>query len=119
MFPPPVEGVHTQTTGTVLAYLLFVMPLAENLFFRGLLQRRMEFWFVGILSGIWSVVLFFPVIWGQIEIRSFWAVAIFLAIALFAMNMMYSYVRERNGLAAAWITQIVANLILFFLPFLG
>ena len=119
MFPSRRGGGETQTIGAVLAYLVFVMPLAENLFFRGLLQRRMEFWIVGILGGIWSVVLFFPVIWGQVEIGSYWAVAIFLAIALFAMNMMYSYVRERNGLAAAWITQIVANLILFFLPFLG
>lgn len=102
--------------GTVLAYLVFVMPLAETLFFRGSLQRRLDFWVVGGLAGLWSVILFFPVMWG--EILKFPFVAIFLVIALFGLNMMYSYVRERNGLASAWICQITANLILFFIPYL-
>ncbi|MDQ7035845.1 MAG: hypothetical protein Q9P01_13725 [Anaerolineae bacterium] len=53
--------------GTVLAYLMFVMPLAETLFFRGLLQRRLDFWIVGALSGLWSVILFFPVMWGEVQ----------------------------------------------------
>ena len=117
MFPAHDSNRVTLGAGTVLAYLLFVMPLAETLFFRGLLQRRLEFWIVGGLCGLWSVVLFFPVMWGEILENP--AVGGFLAIALFAINMMYSYVRERNGLAAAWITQIVANLILFFAPFIA
>lgn len=103
--------------GTVLAYLVFVMPLAETLFFRGLLQQRLEFWIVGGLSGLWSVILFFPVMWG--EILEAPAVALFLAIALFSLNMMYSYTRERNGLAASWLTQITASLIVIFVPFLA
>src|SRR5690606_35403720 len=102
--------------GTVLAYLVFVMPLAETLFFRGLMQRRLEFWIVGFLGGLWSVILFFPVMWG--EIIQYVPVAIFLAIALFALNMTYSYVQERNGLAAAWLCQITASLILLFVPYL-
>src|SRR5690606_35291387 len=32
------------TSGTLLAYLVFVMPLAESLFFRGLLQEYYNFW---------------------------------------------------------------------------
>jgi membrane protease YdiL (CAAX protease family) len=100
--------------GTLLAYLIFVMPLAETLFFRGLLQPRLEIWFAGGLGGLWSIVLFFPVMWG--EILEAPAVAIFLAIGLLAMNLMYSYIRERHGLAAAWLGQIVANLVLIFLP---
>lgn len=105
------------TMGTVLAYLIFVMPLAETLFFRGLLQRQLNFWIVGVLGGMWSIVLFFPVMWGQIVVYP--AVAAFLAIALVVMNLLYSYVRERNSLAAAWIAQIVASLILFFIPALN
>jgi hypothetical protein len=31
--------------------------------------------------------------------------------------MTYSYVRQRNGLAAAWAAQIVVNLLVMFLPF--
>lgn len=100
--------------GTVLAYLVFVMPLAETLFFRGSIQRRLDFWIVGGLGGIWSVILFFPVMWSRLSDAI--AVAIFLAISLFVLSMMYSYVRLRNGLAAAWICQITANLILFFIP---
>ncbi|NJO83202.1 MAG: hypothetical protein HC828_10540 [Blastochloris sp.] len=33
--------------GVVLAYLVFVMPLGETLFFRGLLQHHRPFWLVG------------------------------------------------------------------------
>jgi membrane protease YdiL (CAAX protease family) len=102
--------------GTVLAYLVFVMPLAETLFFRGALQRRLEFWIVGALGGLWSVILFFPVMWSELLDKGF--VIAFFVIALFALNMMYSYVRERNGLAAAWLCQISANLILLFVPYL-
>jgi membrane protease YdiL (CAAX protease family) len=103
------------TLGTLLAYLVFVMPLSETLFFRGLLQRQQSFWSVGVLSGVWSVVLFFPVMWGDILKAP--AVALFLIIALITINMMYSYVRERNSLAAAWLCQVVANVVLFFLPY--
>jgi membrane protease YdiL (CAAX protease family) len=115
MFPAHGSDSPTLGMGTVLAYLVFVMPLAETLFFRGLLQRRLEFWIVGGLGGLWSVILFFPVMWGELLENP--AVGAFLAIALFAINLMYSYVRERNGLAAAWMAQIVASLILFFAPF--
>lgn len=102
--------------GVVLAYLVFVMPLAETLFFRGLLQKQLEFYVVGGLGGVWSVLLFFPVMWGEIIEAP--VVGFFLAIALFSMNLMYSYVHDRNGLAAAWTSQIIANLLLFFLPLL-
>ncbi len=102
--------------GVVLAYLVFVMPVAETLFFRGLLQRQLDFYVVGGLGGLWSVLLFFPVMWG--EILEAPIVGIFLAIALFSMSLMYSYVQDRNGLAASWIAQIVANFLLFFLPLL-
>lgn len=115
MFPSPLGNNTTLGTGVILAYLVFVMPLSETLFFRGLLQRRLEFWIVGLLAGVWSVILFFPVLWGELGDKP--GVAVFLTIALFGLNMMYSYVRERNDLAAAWLAQITANLILFFAPF--
>lgn len=120
LFPaPPIFGLEERLSlgaGTVLAYLIFVMPLAETLFFRGLLQRQLEFYVVGVLGGLWSLILFFPVMWGDILAAP--AVALFLAIALFAMNMMFAYVRERNGLAAAWVCEITTVLVLFFIPFI-
>jgi membrane protease YdiL (CAAX protease family) len=102
--------------GTLLAYLIFVIPMAETLFFRGIIQRSLEFWAAGLVAGVWSAVLFFPVMWGDIVRAP--AVAFFLLIALLAINLLYSYVRERNGLAAAWLCQIVTSLIVFFIPYL-
>jgi len=98
--------------GEVLAFLIFVMPLAETLFFRGVIQEIRPFWLVGILSSIWSILLFFPVLDANL------AVAVVVGTALVMMNMIYGYVRQRNGLAAAWICQIVVNLVLLFIPFL-
>lgn len=102
--------------GTLLTYLIFVMPLAETLFFRGILQQNLEFYVVGALAGIWNVILFFPVMWGAVLQAP--AVAMVIAIALFTMNLLYSYVRERNGLAAAWLCQITGLLLTVFVPFL-
>jgi membrane protease YdiL (CAAX protease family) len=102
--------------GTLLAYLVFVMPISETLFFRGLLQNQLVFWVVGLLATLWNIVLFFPVMWSSV--LEFPAVAIVIVITLLMMNMIYVYVRERNGLAAAWICQIVANLLMLFIPFL-
>ncbi|MBZ0294286.1 MAG: hypothetical protein K8L99_17110 [Anaerolineae bacterium] len=101
--------------GTLLAYLVFAMPLAETLFFRGLLQEDYPFWVVGLMSSLWSGVFFFPLL----DIPAYPAVIALLALALLMMNMTYSYVRRRNGLAAAWICQIVVNLVLIFIPYIS
>ncbi|MCU0495847.1 MAG: hypothetical protein MUF87_00695 [Anaerolineae bacterium] len=101
--------------GTLLTYLLFVIPLAETLFFRGVLQESRAFWVVGLMGALWSVILFFPLM----EWQTFPVVALMIALALVMMNLMYSYVRERNGLAASWVCQVVVNLVLVFLPSLS
>ena len=100
--------------GEVLVFLVFVIPVAETLFFRGILQETRPFWQVGLLSSIWSLLVFFPLL----EVNKFPAVAILIGTALVMMNLMYSYVRNRNGLAAAWVCQILVNLILLFIPLL-
>jgi len=100
--------------GETLAFLIFVMPTAETLFFRGVLQETRRFLFVGILGTIWSMLVFFP----MIDAPRYPAVAVIIGSALLVMNLMYSYVRQRNGLAAAWLCQIVASLVLLFLPLL-
>ncbi|MBC8170683.1 MAG: hypothetical protein H7X77_03390 [Anaerolineae bacterium] len=105
----------TMNVGTLLAYLVFVMPLAETLFFRGVLQEHRPFWIVGAMGTVWSIVLFLPLM----DLRNFPVVAVVICVTLAMMSLMYSYVRERNGLAAAWICQIMVNLVLVFLPFLG
>lgn len=100
--------------GEALAFLIFVIPTAETLFFRGVLQETRRFLLVGTLSAVWSMVVFFP----MIDAPRYPAVALIIGTALVVMNLMYSYVRQRNGLAAAWLCQIVANIVLLFLPLL-
>lgn len=100
--------------GSLLAFLVFVMPLAETLFFRGLLQGQLAFWIVGLLATLWNILLFFPVMWEAVTLLP--AVSAVIIVLLLMMNWLYVYVRMRNGLAAAWMCQIVANLIIFYVP---
>lgn len=102
------------SAGSLLAFLVFVMPLAETLFFRGLLQGPLNSWIVGLLATLWNIVLFFPVMWQSITDHQ--AVAVVIVLLLLMSNLLYVYVRERNGLASAWICQIVTNLIILYIP---
>ena len=104
------------SAGTLLAYLVFVMPLGETLFFRGILQKNRSLWIVGGQSTLWTLLLFFPTIG---DLTNFWAVSVFIGMSLAIVNVVYSWVRERNGLAAAWLCQITINLILLYLPYVG
>ncbi|MDE2819353.1 MAG: CPBP family glutamic-type intramembrane protease [Chloroflexota bacterium] len=114
--PATAQMFPGMTAGSLLAFLVFVMPISETLFFRGLLQKQLPFWVVGVLATLWNIVLFFPVMW-QTVIRLH-AVTAVIVIILLLMNMVFVYVRERNGLAAAWVCQIVANLVILYVPFL-
>lgn len=98
------------STGTVLAYIVFVMPMGETLYFRGLLQQNMSFWSNGLACTAWQMVLFFPLI-------NRGPYPLIVGVVVLMANTMYSYVRERNGLAAAWVCQIVVNVLLIFVPF--
>lgn len=114
LFRSSIEGaILPMPPGVVLAYLVFAQPLAETLFFRGVLQETRPFWLVAILSTIWSLVLFAP----MLDLANFPGVGILVGVALVLMNVMYSYVRDRNGLAAAWLCQITVNIVLLFIPY--
>ena len=102
------------SAGSLLAYLVFVMPIAETLFFRGLLQGQLAFWIVGLLATLWNIVLFFPVMWESITELP--AVTFVIVILLLMTNLLYVYVRKRNGLAAAWVCQIIVNLVILYVP---
>jgi len=39
-----------------------------------------------------------------------------IVVLLLMTNLLYVYVRERNGLASSWICQIVCNLIILYIP---
>lgn len=114
--PATAQMFPGMTAGSLLAFLVFVMPISETLFFRGLLQNQLPFWMVGALATLWNIVLFFPVMWQTVI--QLHAVTAIIVIIFLLMNMVFVYVRERNGLAAAWVCQIVANLVILYVPFL-
>ena len=78
-----------------------------------MLQQRYVFWLTGLMATLWSILLFLP----RLNVTRFPTIGLLVALALLMMNLLYSYVRQRNGLAAAWICQIGVNLVLLFLPF--
>ncbi len=114
MFQTGIGGeVRNLSVGAVAAFLIFVMPLAETLFFRNLLQARQPFVVTGALASVWSILLFFP----MLDVGRYPVIAVLIGTALVLMNMIYSYVRDRNGLAAAWVCQIVVNIVLLLVPY--
>ncbi|MBI5930465.1 MAG: CPBP family intramembrane metalloprotease [Chloroflexi bacterium] len=96
----------------VFMAVCFVMPAADSLFFRGAMQELRGPLVSGILATIWSIVLFFP----HMELGNASGIAVVVAIVFTLLNFLYGYLRYRNGLAAAWICQIVSGLCLWFLP---
>ncbi len=109
------EALVSLPPGAVLGLLVFAMPTAETLFFRGSLQNMQPFWLTGLISSAFAVFLFFP----MIEVGRYPLVAVVIGIALTAMNLFYSYVRARRGLAAAWLCQITVNVIVFWIPYVS
>lgn len=103
------------SSGDLLAYLVFVVPLSETLFFRGVLQENRQFWMIALMSSLWSSILFLPLL----DLQNYPIVAVVMCIILIMVNMIYGYVRDRNGLAAAWICQIVVNVVLIFWTYLN
>jgi hypothetical protein len=101
--------------GAMLALIVFTQPLAETLFFRGVVQARRSLWVSGGMSSLWALVLFLP----MLEVGRYPVVAVIISIVLVLVNVMYAYVRQRNGLAAAWVCQIVVNIVMIALPYFG
>lgn len=94
----------------VFQALAFTMPMAETLFFRGALQSARSPIFTGIAAGIWTMALFFP----QSDLYKYPLVAVVIGLCFLFVNFLYSYLRHRFGLFAAWTCQIAVNLLLLF-----
>jgi hypothetical protein len=94
----------------VFHILVFSMPLAETVFFRGALQTARGPIFTGIAGGVWMIILFFP----QLNVLRFPLVAGVMGLAFLFINILYSYVRHRAGFFASWTCQITLNLLLLF-----
>ena len=96
----------------VFMAVAFVIPLSETLFFRGGLQTVRSLPLTTLLATVWSAVLFFP----HMELAGREAIGGIMLIVFSLLNFMYSYVRFRNGLAAAWLSQVVSYTLLWFFP---
>ena len=96
----------------VFMAVAFVVPLSETLFFRGGLQSVRSLPLTTLLATFWSAVLFFP----HMELAGRETIGAIMLIVFSLLNFMYSYVRFRNGLAAAWLSQVVSYTLLWFFP---
>lgn len=98
--------------GAVLAYALFIITPAETLFFRARAQRHLPWWLAATLASGWSLLLFLPLLE---PLRLPYASALFGA-AIATMNLIFSHLCRRSGLAAAFVAQLVAYSVLLFFP---
>ncbi len=97
---------------SVYLAVVFALPLGETLLFRAAIQEMHGFRAAALTGGGWSLLLFLPHLTAPVE-------ALVIGITMFALSFAYTYVRQRNGLAAAWLCQVIASVFLLFLPRLG
>ncbi len=96
----------------VFMAVVFVQPAADSLFFRGAMQQFRSLLTTTFFATIWTMVLFFP----HMNLGDATGVTLTLTIFFAFLNFLYSYVRVRNGLAAAWVCQILTGSLLWFMP---
>jgi hypothetical protein len=81
-------------------------------FYRGVLQERRGFAASVVGAGLGTLLLYWP---AGAEGGSTWAIVGISGI-LMLVAAVFSYVRQRFGLAAAYTCQVTLNILLFFLP---
>lgn len=91
--------------------LVLLGPIGETIFFRGMLQERRGIIASIVGAGIGTLLFYLPA-GGDSAIGTVIAVALFLT----ALAGLYSYIRQRYGLAASYACQVTLNLMLFFIP---
>ncbi len=94
----------------VFMAVIFVQPATDSLFFRGAVQEVRNLFLTAILATAWTVVLFFP----HMRLQDVTGVAMSIGLFFTLLSFLYSYVRFRNGLAAAWLCQVVVGGLLWF-----
>jgi membrane protease YdiL (CAAX protease family) len=90
--------------------LFFVAAPVEELFFRGVLQRKRGVAAASALYGLAGVVFFLPIA-GQ-----FFLVLLAVGMGMGLLGLVYGYVYERHGLTAGIACHAVVNVALFFIP---
>jgi len=90
--------------------MVFVAPLGETLFFRGVLQEQRGFTAAVAGAGLSSLLFYWPAASAR---PVYLVVAVVVTTVLAAV---YSFFRRRLGLVAALCCQITINITLLFLP---
>jgi hypothetical protein len=98
--------------GAVFQSIVFVMVTTETIFFRGLIQKSHSILMTAFMAAGWSIVMFFP----TMDVFGYPSIALIVGTFLVMLSIFYSYVRRRNGLAAAWLCQTLISLAWLFLP---
>lgn len=97
---------------TVFLLLVFAMPTAETLFFRGAFQASRGLLSAAAAAGIWSCLLLLA----GLNVTAYPLVAIVIGVAILALNFLYSYLAAVYNLFSAWACQIAMNALLLWLP---
>ena len=105
--PTAVSGVGGTT---VFVSLVLLAPLAEELFFRDLLQREQGLWIGAGLYAAGGLILFLPTA-GQYPI-----VLLAVAGSWAILGVIYSTIFERLGLAATLACHVTINFFMLFVP---
>ncbi len=98
--------------GAVFLIVVFVMAPVETFFFRYSLQQQRSILVAALLASVWSILLFFP----TMDVIRYPFVSLIVGTFLIMLNALYSRLRQRNGLAAAWVCQTVVSLAWLFIP---
>jgi hypothetical protein len=96
----------------VFLMVIFALPMAESLFFRGVFQNARGVMVTAVAASLWGLVLYAP----NLNITAYPLVVVLLGAGFFAINFLYSYLAGRAGLFSAWACQITVSLLLFFAP---
>jgi len=99
-----------QSDAAVFQGLVLIAPLAEELFFRGLLQKQHGLVAGALLYGLYLLLFFLP---GLVD---FALVGLAAALAGVLFGFIYGYVNERYGLGAAIACHAAVSFVLFFMP---
>ena len=100
----------TITGTTIFATLVVLAPLAEELFFRDVLQRGRGMWFTIALYAAAGVLFFLP------TAGSYPIVLLAVGGATAVLGVIYSFLYQRFGLATALACHATVNLVLLCIP---
>ncbi len=106
------DGDNVLLRTWVFQATVFVMPIAESVFFRGAMQRAHPIPVVAVLASVWSMLMFFP----SLGLSDTPVVGAVFGTAVVLLNFLYSYVQWRHGLAASFFCQITAGTLLLSVP---